>query len=62
LPLAVQSDEPARRTTARRSNAVAARVLDEQSPKLRVIEDGVRDVRESLESSREVVEKNAASR
>jgi len=44
------------------ASAVAARVLDERPPKLRVIEGGARDVRESLESSGEGVAKSAVSR
>jgi len=44
------------------ASAVAARVLGEQPPKLRVIEGGARAVRESLESSDQGVEKNAVNR
>ena len=43
------------------ASAVAARVLGDQTPKLRVIEGGARAVTETLDSSSEGVEKNAAS-
>jgi hypothetical protein len=44
------------------ASAVAARVLGEQPPKLRVIEGGAQADKDSIDSSSEGVEKNAASR